>query len=147
MVIRLQLTFEYTNSFFKPLIFILEADSFHYIQTMQSLYNNLYMFLYHIIQCCTRYLYFFKRKVAYFIMPSRFKRVLSPLYLVYTLLLTFLYVFQFPPLGAVHKRRRKFFPIFLPLPPHVGSFNIVISADFVQFLTPPPLEIADVLNV
>ena len=40
----------------------------------------------------------------------------------------------------------KFFMIFDPYPPTVGSFLLLSIGKFGQFLTPPPLKNADVLN-
>ena len=51
------------------------------------------------------------------------------------------------PMGPYLKDVCNFFLLFDPYPPHVCSFNIVMSAIFVQFLTPPPLDIADVFYV
>ena len=47
-------------------------------------------------------------------------------------------------LGTIHKRRRHFFWIFDTPLPHVGSFLKLSVSNFDQFLTPPPLPIADV---
>ena len=43
-------------------------------------------------------------------------------------------------------RRRQIFKIFDPYPPPVGSFLLLSIGKFGQFLTPPPLKNADVLN-
>ena len=48
-------------------------------------------------------------------------------------------------LGTIHKRRRHFFQIFDTLLHHVGSFLVLSVGHFDQFLTPPPLKIADVI--
>ena len=47
--------------------------------------------------------------------------------------------------GAVHKRRRQFFWIFNTPFPHVGSFLVLSVSNLDQFLTPSPLQIADVV--
>ena len=47
--------------------------------------------------------------------------------------------------GTIHKRRRQFFRIFDTPLPHVGSFLVLSVGNFDQFLTPPPLPIADVV--
>ena len=48
-------------------------------------------------------------------------------------------------LGTIHKRRRQFFRIFDTPLPHVGSFLVLSVGNFDQFLTPPPLPIANVV--
>ena len=45
----------------------------------------------------------------------------------------------------IHKRRQLFFRIFDKPLPHVGSFLLLYVGNFDQFLTPPPLPIADVV--
>ena len=48
--------------------------------------------------------------------------------------------------GTIHLKRRQILRIFLPLPPPVGSFLLLSVGKFGQFLTPPPIRNADVLN-
>ena len=49
--------------------------------------------------------------------------------------------------GTIHKRRRQFqlFWIFVTPLAHVGSFIVQSVGNFDQFLTPPPLPIANVV--
>ena len=49
-------------------------------------------------------------------------------------------------LGTIHLRRRQIFKKFDPYPPTVGSFLVLSVGKFGKFLTPPPLEYADVLT-
>jgi hypothetical protein len=50
-------------------------------------------------------------------------------------------------LGTNHLRRRNFFTFFDPyLPPPAVFYYYVSVGKFYQFLTPPPLQTADVLN-
>ena len=49
-------------------------------------------------------------------------------------------------LGTIHLRHRQIFTIFDPYPPPVGNFLLLSIGKFDQFLTPPPLEHADVLD-
>ena len=48
--------------------------------------------------------------------------------------------------GTIHLRRRQLSQILDPSPPTVGSFLVLSVGKFGKFLTPPPLEHADVLN-
>ena len=46
--------------------------------------------------------------------------------------------------GTIHEQRRQFFRIFDTPLPHVGGFLVMSDGNFDQFLTPPPLLIADI---
>ena len=48
--------------------------------------------------------------------------------------------------GTIYLRRRQIFHKFDPYLPTVGSFLVLSVGKFGKFLTPPPLEHADVLN-
>ena len=48
--------------------------------------------------------------------------------------------------GTIYSKRRQIFTIFYPYSPTVGSNLILSVGKFGQFLNPPPLRSADVLN-
>ena len=70
----------------------------------------------------------------------------GPNFIWFSCILAIFQIWHFLTHGTIHLRRRQISQIFDPYPPTVGSFLVLSVGKFVQFLTPPPLWHADVLN-